>query len=292
MAGKKYIIFTVVLIILGTVYFIYGTKKYDGKKDFEQTKNSNIVKTNEDLTFLIKKSKAQKHSKTIEMFGNVDQDATTVYAPMPSVVQSVVKEGTVLTKNSSVLTFVNGVSKPMPFNGIVLDMFVKKGDDIKAGDKLFIAIPSDKRDTKINIDVPIAYASHVFENEPVIIIYNDEKYSGKISYVGMSSNNGIIKAVAKADSSSIPHNAVVKVNVEVANYETHFVPKTAVIIFENKTSIKVIKDDNSVQEKIVEIIDENQDGFYISNLNDEERIILRNPYYATNGKKYNYTTDV
>lgn len=287
----RYFILTTLVVVSFVIHFIVGTNKYDAKQDFQNLQASNIVKTAENITLLAKVSTAKQHPKFIEIFGIIDQNTITVTASMPSIVKSIVKEGTVLKKGETAVHFINGVIKPIPFDGTVLDTFVKSGDDVKSGDKLFIAVPSKTENTKVGLEVPLSYVKSIKVGVPVNIIHLNHTFHGNIIYVGKSSMEGIVKALVSMPFAPIPHNAVVRVQVQESLHQAHFVPKTAVMLGNQKTTVvKVILEDGTIQEKPVEVIHEDDDNFYITGLNKNTTIITVNPHYAINGKTYNYTT--
>jgi len=290
--GKnKYALGTLVVIICGILYFTIGTTTHDAEKEFADFKQKNIAKIGNNITLLVQNSKAELTPKIIQVFGEVDQGAVLVTSPISSAVQSVQNEGVKLNKGNSVVRFVNGVTIPIPFNGTVLNIFVKDGENINAGSNLFIALPSVHQKTEVNLDLPIAYVNEITKNMNVKILYNSREFSGKVDHISRfsSKQSGFVKVVVVLKTVETPHNAVVKALIEISKHYTHFVPKTALILKDGQTAVKVLDAKNLVQTKTVEVISENSKGFYISGLEKEERIIIRNPFYATDGKKYNFT---
>mgnify|MGYP007006555580 CR=1 FL=1 len=56
-----------------------------------------------------------------------------------------------------------------------------------------------------------------------------------------------------------------------------------------QTFVKVVNEQNLVESKQVEVIQETQEGFYIGGLEDSARIIIKNPSYASEGRAYEFT---
>ncbi len=292
MVGKnKYALATLFVIICGAVYFTIGTKTHDAEKEFADFKQQNIAKTGNNITLLVQNSKAELTPKIIQVFGEVDQGAVLVTSPLSSTIQSVQNEGIKLNKGSSVVKFVNGVTIPMPFNGTVLNTFIKDGENINAGRDLFIALPSVHQKTEVNLDLPIAYVNEITKNMNVKILHNSHEFFGKVDHISRfsSKQSGFVEVVVALKAIETPHNAIVKALIEISNHYTHFVPKTALILKDGQTAVKVLDSKNLVHTKVIEIISENTKGFFISGLEQEERIIIRNPFYATDGKQYNFT---
>lgn len=295
MAGKKYLIISGIIITIGAIYFSIGTRKSDPAKDFNTQKQLAIVKTGENITLLVKNSVSQETPKVVELFGEIDQNAITVTASMPSVVKSIKNEGVNLKKGTPVVQFINDVFIPIPFDGKISNTFVKAGQNVSIGDPLFIAIPTSIKTTNINLEMPIAYLPLISKGMKVSISHNEKKFFGNIEYISQYSKqeSGWTKVVVSTPRNEIAHNAVVKVNIELSTHFTHFVPKTAIFLQSNgvngQTFVKVINEQNLVESRQVEVIQETQEGFYIGGLEDSIRIITKNPSYASEGRAYEFT---
>lgn len=287
---KKNIVLTLAIFAVFALYFTVKTLNYDADADFQRLKSLQKALTSQKMAFMVRNSTAQNKAKRVSLFGKIDHNAITLTSSISSVVKSVAKEGVQLKKGDSVISFINGVSRPMPFNGMLLDTFIKKGDDVKIGDKLFIAIPKKIKNMSVNLEVPVSYSGQIKHGSPAIIQYKNKEIKGNIIYISNSSedNLGVLKAVASTPFQPIPHNTVVKVFIETSQHKVHFVPKTALIIKENKVLVKIVKEDGTVDEAEVEIIEENSQGFFIDGLENKAKIIIRTPFYTKKGKKYQY----
>ncbi|MFT4967433.1 MAG: biotin carboxyl carrier protein [Candidatus Deianiraeaceae bacterium] len=294
MAGKnninKYIILTALIIFIVGVYFAFGTTTHSPEKDFQQEQASNIISNTQKIKLRVKNSTANLHPETIQVFGKIDQNAITVRSSISSTIKYIKQEGRKLKKGTSVVTFINGVSLPMPFKGTLLNTFAKEGENINSGDKLFIALPSKSHSINIDLDIPIIYTSRIKNGMEVQIDFQSKSYKGEIIFMSKSINEavGIVKATATMPYKSLPHNTTVKTKIVLQQHLSHYIPKTALILQSNHPSVKIITN-NVVEEKAISIIDENTNGFYITGLNDKEIIITRNPAYAKNGNSYEYS---
>ncbi len=291
MAGKKYLIISCVIVAIGAIYFTFGTKNHDPKKDFEAQKKSSSVKTGENITLLVQNSTSTETPKVVEIFGEVDQNAITVTAAMPSVVKLIKNEGVKLKQGTPVVQFINDVFIPIPFDGKISNTFVKSGENVTVGQALFIAIPTSAKSTKVIIEMPIAYLPSIEQGMNVKVSHNERIFSGKIEYISQYSTqeSGWTKVVVEMPRTEIAHNTIVKVFIELSTHYAHFVPKTAVFLQNSETFVKILNINNLVEGIKVEIIQETADGFYISGLEDSVRIIIKNPSYASEGKQYKFT---
>lgn len=291
MAGKKYLIISGIIIAVGAIYFTIGTKKSNPQEDFNAQKQLSVVKTGENITLLVKDSTSQETPKIIELFGEIDQNAITVTASMPSIVKSIKNEGSNLKKGSPVVKFINDVFIPIPFDGKISNTFVKSGQNVNMGEALFIAIPTNSKSTNVNLEMPIAYLPSISKGMKVSISHEDKIFNGNIEYISQYSKqeSGWTKVVVSTPRNEITHNAVVKVSIELSTHFAHFVPKTAIFLQNGETFVKTLNDGNAVESNRVEIIQETQDGFYIGGLYDSIRIITKNPSYASDGKTYEFT---
>jgi len=290
-AGKKYLIISGIIITVGSVYFSIGTKKSDPAKDFNTQKQLSVVKTGENINLLVKNSVSQETPKVVELFGEIDQNAITVTASMPSVVKSIKNEGVYIKKGTPVVQFINDVFIPIPFDGKISNTFVKAGQNVSIGDPLFIAIPTSIKTTNVNLEMPIAYLPSISKGMKVAISHNEKNFFGNIEYISQYSKqeSGWAKVVVSMPRNEIAHNAVVKVNIELSTHFAHFIPKTAIFLQNAETFVKIINDENLVESKKVDVIKETQEGFYIAGLEDSIRIITKNPSYASDGKTYEFT---
>lgn len=290
MAAKKYIIVSSAIILLGATYFFIGTKNHNPKQEFANKKQNSLIKTGDNLSLILKNSVSQETPKVVEIFGEIDQNAITVTASMPSVVKSIQSEGSNLKKNQPVVRFINDLTVPMPFNGKIANTFVKNGETISTGQQLFVAIPTSKF-SKINIEMPIAYISSLEKGMSVEIEYNSNKYTGRILHISPYSKqeSGWTKVVVEMPYANIPHNAIAKVVIELSRHFAHFIPKTAIFLQDGLTFVKILNDSNKVTSSKVEIIQETQDGFYVAGLEDSARIVVKNPAYAINDMEYQFT---
>ena len=291
MAGKKYLIISGIIITVGAIYFSIGTKRNNPSKDFNTQKQLSVVKTGENITLLVKNSVSQETPKVVELFGEIDQNAITVTASMPSVVKSIKNEGSTLKKGTPVIQFINDVFIPIPFNGKISNTFVKSGQNVNTGEALFIAIPTENKSTNINLEMPIAYLPSISKGMKVSISHNNKTFFGNITYISQYSKqeSGWAKVVVSTPHNEIPHNTITKVNIELSTHFTHFIPKTAIFLQNGETFAKVINDYELVESKKIEVIQETQEGFYIAGLADSIRIITKNPSYASDGKTYKLT---
>ncbi len=291
MAGKKYLIISGIIITVGAIYFSIGTKKSDPAKDFNTQKQLSVVKTGENITLLVKNSVSQETPKVVELFGEIDQSAITVTASMSSVVKSIKNEGVNIKKGTPVVQFINDVFIPIPFDGKISNTSVKAGQNVSIGDPLFIAIPTGNKTTNINLEMPIAYLPSISKGMKVGISHNEKTFFGNIEYISQYSKqeSGWAKVVVSMPRNEIAHNAVAKVSIELSTHFAHFIPKTAIFLQNAETFVKIINDENLVESKKVDVIQETQEGFYIAGLEDSIRIITKNPSYASDGKTYELT---
>ena len=288
MKKGKYIVLFVLCVV---VYFIYGAINNNPKKSFEQLQKGNITKMNNNVVLFVKKSSAELTSEMIEIFGEVDQGAVLVTAPIASTVKSIKKEGVKLNKGVSVIKFINGVTISMPFKGTVTNTFVKNGQNVNLGSDLFVVSPSLLNKTKIKVKLPIIYSDKIRRNMKVKVLYNSMEVLGVVNYVSTFSEkeSGFVQAVVNTKRVDIPHNAIVRVMIEVSQRYAHFVPKMALMLKDNVVNVKVIDENGIVKVKSVEIIAENTDGVFVANLNRQETIVVKNPFYAVEGEKYQLT---
>ena len=291
MAGKKYLIISGIIIAVGAIYFTIGTKKSNPQEDFKTQKQLSVVKTGENIVLLVKDSTSQETPKIIELFGEIDQNAITVTASMPSIVKSIKNEGVNLKKGSPVVKFINDVFIPIPFDGKISNTFVKSGQNVNMGEALFIAIPTNSKSTSVNLEMPIAYLPSISKGMKVSVSYNEKTFIGNIEYISQYSKqeSGWTKVVVSMPRNEIAHNAVVKVSIELSTHFAHFIPKTAIFLQNAETFVKTLNDGNAVESRKIEVIQETQDGFYIAGLEDSIRIITKNPSYASDGKTYEFT---
>ena len=215
MAGKKYLIISGIIIAVGTIYFTIGTKKSNPAKDFNTQKQLSVVKTGENITLLVKNSVSQETPKVVELFGEIDQNAITVTASMPSVVKSIKNEGVNLKKGTPVVQFINDVFIPIPFDGKISNTFLKSGQNVNVGEALFIAIPTGNKSTNVNLEMPIAYLPSISKGMKVGISHNEKTFIGNIEYISQYSKqeSGWTKVVVSTPRNEIAHNAIVKVNI-------------------------------------------------------------------------------
>lgn len=288
---KKYIIISFIIAGLMAAFFFMGTILHNPGKDFEEKQSGNIAQTGQDITLAVIDVRPEEVMKTIDIFGEIDQEAVVINAAMASTVATMRENGVKLKRGAAVINLINGVSVPMPFDGTVSEIFIERGQNVNIGEKLFVAVPSSSKKTKIKLDLPIASTTLVRQGMDVIILHNNEKFTGVVSSVGVYSDkeSGSVNVTAIMEKNMIPHNTVVQVMIEIAKYTGYFVPKTAVILVEGIPSVKVVDANNIVETIAVETIKENDEGFYIisSVLSGNAKIVSINPSYAATGKKYN-----
>lgn len=292
MAVKKKYTIIILFALLVALYFVFGTAKYNPEKEISNIKQHNIAKTGENLTLVVKDSKVENTQKTIDVFGEVDQNAILVKSSMASTITSVQNEGIYLHKGQPVVNLLNGVTIPMPVDGTLLNIFVNKGENISTGTDLFIAMPTTNQKTKINLELPIAYTNIVKRNMPVSILYENQKYFGNIQYISRysSQNSGSVQVTVEGKYMNIPHNAVVKCSIMISEHKAHAVPKSAIFLFNEKTSVKIIESDGLVKTINVDVVSEKEDKFYLGGLPENIKIVIRNPLYAKDGEKYEFVT--
>ena len=70
---------------------------------------------------------------------------------------------------------------------------------------------------------------------------------GVVNYVSTFSEkeSGFVQAVVNTKRVDIPHNAIVRVMIEVSQRYAHFVPKMALMLKDNVVNVKVI-DENGI----------------------------------------------
>lgn len=287
---KKNIIISAAIAGVIAVFFFIGTLLHNPQKEFAEEQSSNIAKTGQDIVLEVADVMPEEVAKTIDIFGEVDQEAVIINAAMASTVATVRENGVQLKRGGPVISLINGVSIPMPFDGTVSEVFVERGQNVSMGEKLFVAVPSNSKKTKVKLDLPIANTSLVRQGMPVTVLHNDEKFTGTVSGISTYSNkeSGSVKVTVNMEKNTIPHNTVVQVMIEISKHKGYFVPKTAVILDADVSSVKIINPNNLVETIPVEVIKENDEGFYIVSpaLSENAKIISVNPSYAVDGKQY------
>jgi biotin carboxyl carrier protein len=289
---KKNIIISVGILVVLAIFFGIGTALYNPQKEFDKKQAGNIAKTG-NLVLAVVQAMPNEVAKTIDVIGEVDQDAVVVNANFASTVVSVHNEGKTLKRGQNVIGFLNGVTMPIPFGGVVSEIFVDIGQNVVAGDKLFVAVPTSSRKTYVKIDLPMVNATVVRNGMPVKIAYNDEMLDGVISNVSIYSKyeSGSVKTTVEMEKNSIPHNSVVDVMIEISKHQAFFVPKTAIFLHNDVSSVKIINSQNKVETINIEIIKEIDDGFYISSETfvDNIKVVSVNPMYAEDGVEYKFS---
>jgi multidrug efflux system membrane fusion protein len=174
-----------------------------------------------------------------------------------------------------------------PFDGVIDSIFVQEGDmlsNMGSGQSLvgkFINIQSV---------VVKAYASQKEReeiqnsNEAVIINDNGQTSDAKITLISSSADqhNGtfLIKAVSD-NSISLVDGESVKLKVKVGDVQAHNVPVSTLIIDKDgDLAVKAVDENKSIKEYKTNIIDEDDNGVWITGLPEKCEVILAGQSYS------------
>ena len=173
-----------------------------------------------------------------------------------------------------------------PFDGIIDSLFFQEGDiasNMGAGINILGKF--------INLeDIEIhSYISqkeyHSLKNSTKAIIFNDQYQSmdAKVTFISQSadeqSGTFLLKAVAK-NSLNIIDGEIVKLKIKIGDINAHNIPISALIIDKDgDVSIKTIDNSKSIDQYKVVIIDEDENGIWVSGLPNECNVVLAGQSY-------------
>lgn len=284
----------ITLIILAFLILWFGIGELSKKNYSSVQKNyspNNII-------VLARKEIAQEFFKNVIAYGRIDRDRIEVISEINSHVEKIiVSEGSEVGKGQNVLELLNGIRVPAPIRGRLDKISVKKGEIVFAErSPLFAVVSNEKLDAILYLAVNDIHLVSV--GQEATIEADEKKYKGKVYFIsqGVDPKNNTfevgINIFPEKEAEKLFHNRSVKINIKTVKHsESFFIPTSALTLNkEEKIIVKYIKDDNTVAQAEVEILETLSDGVWVTGkgLPANPLIIIRGGDFLKEGEKAQY----
>ena len=170
-----------------------------------------------------------------------------------------------------------------PFDGYIDNISVQEGDIIDMTRSQSVATFINLE--KIEVEAFLSQKEHhIIKNAKEGIVINDSNQlaNGTIKFIGQSANNDgtfVIKMLVNNNINLIDGETV-NLKLKIGEVKAHKVPATALIIDQHgNLAIKLINNGNILTQKI-DIIDEDIDGLWVTNLPNECSVIIAGQSYG------------
>lgn len=167
-----------------------------------------------------------------------------------------------------------------PFNGRIDSIFIKEGDvvsNIGAGQSVI------GRFIDLTTIEARAYLSQKERNEikdskeAIIIDSNNQSLNAKIIFIASSADDKTGTFVVKAQASNdlnLSDGEAIKLKIKVGEFKAHHIPISALIIDKDgDLSVKILSN-NKIEKHKISIVDESENGIWISGIPDKCEIVL------------------
>ncbi len=276
-------------LLLALVWMLSGILS---DKGFE-SKTKSKLETISSVTVL--KSTAQKHAKKIRVSGVTEADRLIKIRTEASgtVVSRPVKQGQFVKKDQLICQLYNAgrTSYPKvnaPFDGYLETFSVKEGDYLNIGAVCATIIDPD----------PMRLVGQVSEKEISLVktgskafakLVTGKKIEGTVSFVSTSANKGTrtfrVEIEVENSDRSIRDGVSVEIVIEGNEILAHKISPSILMLGDaGELGIRTVNEDNQVEFKQIQILEDSIDGIWISGLPEQTRIITIGQEYVFQGQ--------
>lgn len=182
-----------------------------------------------------------------------------------------------------------------PFTGVLNQRMVELGDYLQAGDVLGQLV--DDETVKVTGQVPQHSVGRLEENQPVhVMLSNGQTLTGRLNFIAPVADPVTRSYRVEVQIPNPQHLRIIGLSATLqlpaGEQSGHLLPGSVLGLNEaGNLQVRLVDDQNRVRETIVEIIRTDSNGFWLSGLNDEARVIAIGQDFVAVGEEVEPVSD-
>ncbi|MEM9102005.1 MAG: efflux RND transporter periplasmic adaptor subunit [Pseudomonadota bacterium] len=183
----------------------------------------------------------------------------------------------------------------VPFNGVLNERFVEVGDYVVPGQALFEVI--DAEPLVIRASIPESEIKHLKIGMPGKAVFLNKTFPGQVRFIAKKADEQTrtfnVELAIKNPGYLLPVGASATLELDIENIYAHqIVPSLLALNNKGEMGIKTIDEQRQVAFRHVDIVSSNNEGIWVSGLEQQENIITLGQGYVRDGDKVHATYGV